>query len=65
MSPESRYQRFLAPIPELSEPMVRYLTEIDHRDHEAMIALDEGPAKGSALRATSATPSGPTWPRLQ
>lgn len=46
LSPESRYQRFLAPIPELSEPMVRYLTEIDHRDHEAMIALDEETGEG-------------------
>ena len=41
LSPESRYRRFLAPMLELSEPMVRYLTEIDHHDHEAMIALDE------------------------
>ena len=32
--------------PELSEPMVRYLTEIDHRDHEAMIALDEETGEG-------------------
>ena len=34
LSPESRYRRFLAPMPELSESMVRYLTEIDHHDHE-------------------------------
>ena len=27
--------------------MVRYLTEIDHHDHEAMIALDEGSASTS------------------
>jgi GNAT superfamily N-acetyltransferase len=41
LSPESRYRRFLAPMPELTEEIVRYLTEIDHRDHGAMIALDE------------------------
>ena len=46
LSPESRYRRFLAPVSELSEPMVRYLTEIDHRDHEAMIALDEKTGEG-------------------
>lgn len=40
LSPESRYHRFLAPIEELSEPMVRYLTEVDHHDHEAIVAVD-------------------------
>jgi len=46
LSPESRYRRFLAPMPELTEDMVRYLTEIDHHDHEAMIALDEDTGEG-------------------
>lgn len=46
LGPKSRYRRFLAPISELSEPMVRYLTEIDHHDHEAMIALDERTGEG-------------------
>ncbi len=46
LSPESRYRRFLAPLPELSEDMVRYLTEIDHHDHEAMIAVDERTGEG-------------------
>jgi GNAT superfamily N-acetyltransferase len=41
LSPESRYRRFLAPMPEMTEATVRYLTEIDHHKHEAMIALDE------------------------
>jgi GNAT superfamily N-acetyltransferase len=41
LSPESRYRRFLCATPELSEQVLRYLTEIDHHDHEAMIALDE------------------------
>ena len=34
LSPESRYRRFLVAMPELSEEKVRYLTEIDHHDHE-------------------------------
>jgi GNAT superfamily N-acetyltransferase len=46
LSPESRYRRFLAPMPELTEGVVRYLTEIDHHDHEAMIALDEETGEG-------------------
>ena len=41
LGPESRYRRFLAPMPQLSEAMVRYLTEVDHHDHEAIVALDE------------------------
>ncbi|HEX2310375.1 MAG TPA: GNAT family N-acetyltransferase [Vicinamibacterales bacterium] len=40
LSPESRYRRFLATTPTLSEGTVRYLVEIDHRNHEALIALD-------------------------
>lgn len=40
LSRESRYRRFLAPTPELSDTTVRYLTDVDHHDHEALIALD-------------------------
>jgi GNAT superfamily N-acetyltransferase len=46
LSPESRYQRFLAPMPELSEQMLRTLTEIDHHDEEAIVALDAETAEG-------------------
>jgi GNAT superfamily N-acetyltransferase len=46
LSEESRYRRFLASKPELSEANIRYLTEIDHHDHEAMIALDEATGEG-------------------
>ncbi|HSC04180.1 MAG TPA: GNAT family N-acetyltransferase [Solirubrobacteraceae bacterium] len=46
LSPESRYRRFLVPMPELREDAVRYLTDIDHHDHEAMIALDEENGEG-------------------
>jgi GNAT superfamily N-acetyltransferase len=37
---ESRYRRFLAPMPELSDSALHYLTEVDHHDHEALIGLD-------------------------
>ena len=46
LSPESRYRRFLMAMPQLSEEMLRYLTELDHHDHEAMIALDERTGEG-------------------
>lgn len=40
LGPESRYRRFLAPMHALGDRTVRYMTELDHHDHEAMIALD-------------------------
>jgi len=46
LSPESRYRRFLVPVAELSDEMVESLTEVDHHDHEAMIALDEETGEG-------------------
>jgi GNAT superfamily N-acetyltransferase len=42
MSPESRYRRFFAPLERLSERDLRYLTEVDHHDHEALIAFEHG-----------------------
>lgn len=41
LSGESRYRRFFAPIKELSDGTVRYFTEVDHHDHEALIALSD------------------------
>lgn len=40
LSPASRYLRFHAPVEELSTSQLRYLTEVDHHDHEAIIAVD-------------------------
>lgn len=40
LSPASRYLRFHAEIDELSPDQLDYLTEVDHRDHEAIVALD-------------------------
>jgi GNAT superfamily N-acetyltransferase len=39
LSPESRYRRFFAPLDRLTEQDLRYLTEVDHHDHEAFVAL--------------------------
>lgn len=40
LSEESRYRRFFAPLRELSEDSLEYLVDIDHHDHEAIVALD-------------------------
>ncbi len=42
LSPESRYRRFLVPMPSLSPRLVRYFTEVDHHDHEALVAVGAG-----------------------
>ena len=40
LSEESRQHRFLTPATELSPEDLAYLTEVDHRRHEAMVAID-------------------------
>src|SRR5207244_4793322 len=40
LSMESRIRRFMSPISELSAGQLRYLTEIDYRNHMAWVALD-------------------------
>jgi len=47
LSPESRYRRFFAPLSRLTGEDLTYLTEVDHRDHEALVAV--GPADGSII----------------
>jgi len=40
LSPEARFQRFFAPVVRLNESDLAYLTEVDHRKHEALVAID-------------------------
>jgi RimJ/RimL family protein N-acetyltransferase len=40
LSARSRYRRFFRPLDGLSDRDLAYLTEIDHHDHEALVALD-------------------------
>lgn len=47
LSERSRYRRFLAPHGSLSQEELRYFTEIDHHDHEALVAID--PASGEGV----------------
>ena len=46
---ESVYQRFLSPLTELRPMDLVYLTELDHHDHEALIALDERSGEAVAV----------------
>jgi GNAT superfamily N-acetyltransferase len=39
-SDEAVYRRFLNPHGRLTASELRYLTEVDHRDHEALLAID-------------------------
>lgn len=59
LSEQSRYQRFMTPMTELSESQLRYLTEVDHHDHEALVALDaeteEGVGVGRFVRLSDET----------
>jgi RimJ/RimL family protein N-acetyltransferase len=42
LSPASRYLRFQRAVSELSDEELRYLTDVDHVDHEAIVAIDPG-----------------------
>jgi GNAT superfamily N-acetyltransferase len=49
LSEQSRYQRFMTAITELSASQLAYLTEVDHHDHEALIAFDPDNGDGVAV----------------
>jgi len=46
MSPESRYRRFFSPTAGLTGSQLTYLTEVDHHDHEALVAVDPDTDRG-------------------
>src|SRR4051812_21402553 len=63
LSPQSRYRRFFAPVPKLSRRALDYLTVVDHRDHEALVAVAEdgegiGVARFVRTAAEEAEPAG-------
>jgi len=47
LSEKSRYRRFFTSLPELSPGALTYFTEVDHSNHEAIIAID--PKSGRAV----------------
>jgi GNAT superfamily N-acetyltransferase len=59
LSDDGRYRRFLAATPELTDDMVRYLTEVDHHDHEAILATEESIGEGVAVARYVRDPAHP------
>lgn len=58
LSPESRYRRFFSAMSRLSAADLRYLTEVDHHDHEAVIGFDgDGGPVGVARYVRSESPT--------
>jgi GNAT superfamily N-acetyltransferase len=49
LSELSRYRRFLSPTSRLSAKQLAYLTEVDHHDHEALVAIDPTSHDGLAV----------------
>jgi RimJ/RimL family protein N-acetyltransferase len=49
LSATSRWMRFLTPKKDLSPAELRYLTDLDHHDHEALGALDHGNGRGVGI----------------
>ena len=47
LSPESQYRRYFGAKPRLSRDELDYLTRVDHRAHEAILAID--PVSGDAV----------------
>ena len=57
LSPESRYRRFFSPLDRLRDRDLAYLTEVDHHDHEALIAHSQnGDPLGVARYVRGADP---------
>jgi RimJ/RimL family protein N-acetyltransferase len=46
LSERSRYRRFLSPRGPLTASELQYLTEVDHHDHEALVAVDPQTGEG-------------------
>lgn len=49
LSDEARYRRFLTPTEHLTEQQVAYFVDVDHHDHEALVALDPRTGDGIAV----------------
>jgi len=59
MSEQSRERRFLGPKPRLSAAELTYLTEIDHRQHEALAAIDPDDGRIVGVARYAAEPAEP------
>jgi RimJ/RimL family protein N-acetyltransferase len=64
LSPESRYRRFFAEIPRLTERQLDYLTNVDQHDHVALIAIDESSGQGIGVARFVRTGAGIAEPAI-
>jgi RimJ/RimL family protein N-acetyltransferase len=60
LSARSRQQRFLSPKSSLSAAELRFLTEVDHYDHEAIGALSPADGRGVGIARYIRDPGDPT-----
>jgi GNAT superfamily N-acetyltransferase len=59
LSPLSRYRRFFTVTPELTAKQLAYLTEIDHHDHEALVAIEPATNHGLGVARYVRSPEHP------
>ena len=59
LSPESRYSRFFTPTDGLSASELTYLSEVDHHDHEALVALEPETEHGIGVARFVRSPEDP------
>jgi RimJ/RimL family protein N-acetyltransferase len=64
LSPESRYRRFFSASSRLSEAELRYLTEVDHHDHEAIVAVEPDTGEGIGVARFIRSPQDPELAEL-
>ena len=60
LGPDSRYRRFFSPTPSLTAAQLRYLTEVDHHTHEALLAIDPQTRDGLGVARFVCSPDDPT-----
>jgi len=46
LSPATRYMRFFSPKAQLTDRELHYLLDVDHHDHEAIVAIDQRSGEG-------------------
>jgi GNAT superfamily N-acetyltransferase len=64
LSERSRYRRFLSPRGPLSDAELRYLTEVDHHDHEALVAVEPETGEGVGVARFVRSPEDPKLAEL-
>jgi GNAT superfamily N-acetyltransferase len=64
LSDRSRYRRFLSPHGAMSPSELHYFTEVDHHDHEALVALDTEAEAGVGVARYVRSATDPTVAEL-